>query len=285
MRLREASDVHNEFRPNPFQLPELEHDHETTLILAGDLDTNGRVLRKGGRWFPEGTEKFVAVKEWSRRFKYVIIVLGNHDYYGGCITDLPRKFKLDLKKLGYDNVFLLQNDVVVLDGVKFIGATLWTDYNNRNMTTMAQLEGTIPDDTGQYTFMTDFKKIKFNTSRKIRSASTFYIEHVKSRAFIKTESNKPFDGTVVVVTHHAPTMQSIDPRYRLKYHDNGGYASDMTQLIKDCPQIKLWFHGHIHHSFDYMFEQCRIICNPFGYHGIEVNHHFSPLLEIDTNEL
>jgi hypothetical protein len=48
---------------------------------------------------------------------------------------------------------------------------------------------------------------------------------------------------------------------------NGGYASDLSELILDNPQIVLWTHGHMHDPSDYMVGSTRVVCNPRGYAG------------------
>jgi hypothetical protein len=50
---------------------------------------------------------------------------------------------------------------------------------------------------------------------------------------------------------------------------NGGYHSDLSELILSNPQIKLWTHGHTHELFDYMIGSTRVVCNPRGYHSYE----------------
>jgi len=73
----------------------------------------------------------------------------------------------------------------------------------------------------------------------------------------------------VIVGHHAPSKQSIKPRYRSDNLINGAYSSDLSEFILDHPQIKLWTHGHTHDIFDYKIGETRVLCNPRGYMNYE----------------
>ena len=86
-------------------------------------------------------------------------------------------------------------------------------------------------------------------------------------------------GTVFMVTHHAPSPQSIQGRYLASVPM---YSSDMEAFIRKHPNIKYWAHGHCHHTSDYMVEQCRVISNPRGYVGMEVNPTFNPDFSVDV---
>lgn len=270
MKLRAASDLHNEFNEKSYSLPPLDTDHETVLILAGDLDTNGRLIKKG-RTFPGDSHSTIAIHEYAERFKAVIVVLGNHDYWGSSIDTLNARLKGILAEQGLDNVYVLDNDSVMIDGITFAGGTLWTDYNDGDPETILNAES----------YMNDFKKIRFRTTRKIKSASTFHTAHRRTRKYIEQVAAST-DGPVVVVTHHAPSFQSIDTRFRNDKHGNGSYASDLTDVMVDNPNIKFWFHGHIHKSSYYRIGDCWVICNPRGYYGFEMNPEFNPFLQVDV---
>jgi len=76
-------------------------------------------------------------------------------------------------------------------------------------------------------------------------------------------------GKFVVVGHHSPSKLSTKPQYQDDVLVNGAYSSDLSELMLDHPQIKMWTHGHTHHNFDYMIGECRVVCNPRGYDGYE----------------
>ena len=68
---------------------------------------------------------------------------------------------------------------------------------------------------------------------------------------------------------HSPRKLSTHPRYADEIIMNGAYSSDLSEFILDHPEIRLWTHGHTHHTFDYTIGECRVVCNPRGYKGYE----------------
>jgi hypothetical protein len=87
-----------------------------------------------------------------------------------------------------------------------------------------------------------------------------------------------------VLTHHAPSYQSVHPKYRNSGIANGAYVSDLDDLILDHTSIKYWSHGHTHSSFRYKINECEVICNPRGYFGhntSDLNLDFDPNLTIE----
>lgn len=246
--------------------PDLYEDLDSTLVLAGDLWQDRKWLT---RKFPDGESWGRKV---ARKFKYVVVVLGNHDYWGANFTLEAGKTKLELKSQGLDNVFLLDNDVVVLDQVKFLGGTLWTDF-----------------DRGSPLCKFNAPKIMEADYSRIRKGSHYgklfpddvEIAHHKTRKFIfqNAKRDEP-DQRVVVVTHMAPSHQSIDPMYRDDLAANPYYYSSLDREIADST-IDLWFHGHMHTVKDYMIEQTRVVCMPRGYRGHEIVEGFDPRFRIE----
>lgn len=238
MKINYLSDVHLEFGV-------LTHELEgEVLVLAGDITVNRRVS-----W----------INEAAKHFKYVVYVLGNHEHWRGYIEGTFRKTRQALAP----NVYVLENSSVVLDGVAFHGATLWTDFNNHDPLTMHAVDYN-PHTGG----LQDFRFVRFNGGAYRWTPESAYKTHLKSREFLRN-SIQPGD---VVVTHHAPTFKSIDPVHTDKLFD-GAYASDLSELILDT-EPKFWFHGHIHKSNDYMVGNTRVLCNPRGYEGHSLNPNF-----------
>lgn len=262
MKIAVASDCHIEFGPISLENTE----NADVLILSGDIcvvrdfsnDKKSIVLHK-------------FFKECSERFRHVLYVAGNHEHYNGDFANTYRDIRLHLLHLG--NVHVLDKELIIIDGVGFIGGTLWTDMNKEDPITLSHIRG----------YMNDFRIIKnSNTKVNFRDSdgkfhhrdSTFTPEdavedHKAMMQFIKTtidsNSNLPF----VVVGHHAPCKLSVKPRYKDDHIVNGAYSSDLSEFILDNPRIKLWTHGHTHDEFDYVIGSTRIVCNPRGYDGYE----------------
>lgn len=99
---------------------------------------------------------------------------------------------------------------------------------------------------------------------------------------------EPFDGTTVVVMHHAPSLRSLSLQHSNNRALDPAYASDLENLMVGASAPELWLHGHIHDSKDYVAGNTRIVSNPKGYGPmlplmptIE-NPDFNPALVIDV---
>lgn len=263
------SDLHLEF--GTFQIPRLDTDKETILLLSGDIHVGDRVLKEhrigkskppiyGSAW----------IKDVSEQFAHVLYIMGNHEHYRGSIDRTAIKIREGLAAADITNVTVLDNGVFEIPdiNVKVIGGTMWTDYNKGHPVTMYMAQQN----------MNDHKYIRCNKHlRKFRPQEAL-LEHLAFKEFLLEELAKEYDGTIILMTHHAPHQLSINPMYANDYHGNGCYASDLSEIILDYPTIKYWFHGHVHHTLDYndIGGICRVICNPRGYFGDILNEEFDP---------
>lgn len=294
MRVTVCSDIHLEFGPI-----ELTNDgNADVLILSGDIcvarDLNERdVYEVMGHDRSSKYHKFF--QECSARFPHVIYVAGNHEHYHGDYANTISKLK---QRLGYlSNLHILDKEKLMIDGVLFVGGTLWTDMNKEDPVTMANIRGVmndyrqvdnsnemcsvrtyVPKDKPVGMTDDDWLKLPYDDRHvvefKQRPASFMpehsVADHKSMLAFVEQSlADLPLDQKVVVVGHHAPCKASTKPRYEGEHIINGAYSSDLTEFILDRPQIKMWTHGHTHHNFDYMIGNCRVVCNPRGYINYE----------------
>ena len=193
-------------------------------------------------------------KRCSFQFPHVIYIMGNHEFYNGKFYAGIDYMREECAK--YPNVYMLEQDMKIIDNVVFVGGTLWTNMNKRDPLTMHAIEG----------MMNDFRIIR-NDARNYApmSALDVAIRHDKTLAYIEHIVHEHRNKKCVVVGHHSPSFQSAHPMYAHETLMNGGYHSDLSEFILDHPQIKLWTHGHTHHPFDYVIGETRIVCNPRGY--------------------
>ena len=193
-------------------------------------------------------------KRCSFQFPHVIYIMGNHEFYNGKFYAGIDYMRDEVAK--YPNITMLEQDMKIIDDVVFVGGTLWTNMNKRDPLTMHAIEG----------MMNDFRIIR-NDKRNYATMSALdvAIRHDKTLGYIKHVVQEHRDKTCVVVGHHSPSFQSVNPIYAHETLMNGGYHSDLSEFIMDHPQIKLWTHGHTHHPFDYVIGETRIVCNPRGY--------------------
>lgn len=198
------------------------------------------------------------LKRCSFQFPHVVYVAGNHEFYHGKFVGSLQDLRNECAK--FPNVYFMENDMRTIDGVTFVGCTLWTDMNKGDPLTLHAVSD----------MMNDYRIIRHDELgyTRLRPAHTA-ARHRRSVEYIRTVIEGKFDDKFVVVGHMAPSKLSVHPRYQNDTLMNGAYASDLSEFILDHPQIKLWTHGHTHHKFDYMIGSTRVVCNPRGYYGYE----------------
>ena len=267
MKIKYFSDLHldHHTKTSGIWVPKFsEEDLETTLVIAGDIWCDRRFLTRNVD-FGESWLSFM-----SKHFKYIILVLGNHDFYGCNFLDEVQKCKQEIEKQNLTNCFLLENDVKVLDNVKFIGSTLWTSINEAN-----------PLDMLEFDKMSDYKYIRVGSIyRKLKPEDT--ISRFKTSKYFIFENcvRDNSDQKIVVVTHMAPSILSIGERYKLDscvYF----YCSKLEYDIMDS-NIDVWIHGHSHSSSNYEIENTKVLCNPRGYYDDGLNEEFNEQLFIEV---
>lgn len=267
MKIALASDLHLEFQDINLQNTE----GADVLILSGDImvaeDLHNHPEMDYGMYSNVnladlGRRQATALrfrdflKRCSFQFPHVVYVAGNHEFYHGRWKQSLDHLREECAK--FTNVYFLERDVKVIDDVTFIGATLWTDCNKGDPLTLHSLSD----------MMNDFRVIRNDEHgyTKLRPSHTMY-RHQQTVAYLKSVLPDMKDRKIVFVGHHAPTYQSTHEKYKSDTLMNGGYRSDLSELILDHPEIVLWTHGHTHDPFDYMVGTTRIVCNPRGYAG------------------
>jgi len=245
MKLHILSDIHNEFET--FTAPVTDAD---VVVLAGDIHIGKRGLDWALQQFPE---------------KPIIYVLGNHEYYGEAIPKLTGKLR---ELAAGTNLHILEQEALTLDGVTFLGSTLWTDFALFGDPRVAGYEATQR--------MTDYRKIRISPQYSgLRSIDTA-VMHQRSRLWVQSQLEN-LTNDIVVITHHAPSKRSL-PKSRKDDLMSAAYASHLDEVVENS-NAKLWVHGHLHNSSDYKIGKTRVICNPRGYPD-ERNNEFIPDLVV-----
>lgn len=250
MKILILSDLHLEFANLP--PPEAEVD---VVVLAGDIWKKVHGIYWARSTWPE-TE--------------IIYVAGNHEFYRGDRSDVLRQLRDAADETG---VHFLDNDEVIINCVRFLGATLWTDF------LLFGVEQQVETMNAAFSGLNDFRKIN-QGEHLFTPADSISICNTSTQWLKSKLLNEQFQGKSVVVTHHLPSMKSVAERYKQDLL-SACFASNLDYMLG---YSDLWIHGHAHDSFDYKVGKTRIICNPRGYvfKGIPENSGFNSEFVIEV---
>nr|WP_093167209.1 metallophosphoesterase [Variovorax sp. YR216] len=253
MKLNVLSDLHLGF--SHYDRP---HNDADVVVLAGDISRPREAV------------------DWALRLdKPVLYVIGNHEFYGGSIDGVAEEFR---RLCAGTLIKVLDDNGAIVDGVRFLGTTLWTDFElfgdeDKRSAAMTEAQG----------MMRDFSRI-----RRCQAEPALFTPQDsiglfrRHSAWLDDMLATPHEGPTVVITHHAPSRRSIHPRFADSLL-NACFVSDAEHLLGE-DRVRLWIHGHTHDSFDYLVRGTRVICNPRGYakDGVNENPLFDPNLTIDV---
>lgn len=260
MNIQLVSDLHLNF--GDLQLP-----GGDLLIMAGDVF-------EASDWRKQASiaaryDRFCS--EELTKYSKVLYVFGNHEHYGGDYGKTTITIGDNLPP----HVTILENSHVEIEGIRFWGATMWTNMDKHNpLAIQAAKEG-----------LSDFTHIKYKHKVTRPNGHSYWtstfspelttqLHRTSLQSLLKSlEDHIPH----FVITHHAPTHMSVD---RVYTHStlNACYYSDLSDLILDHPHIQRWVHGHCHNHTDYMVGTTRVTCNPRGYYGYETQaDHYQPI--------
>jgi len=194
----------------------------------------------------------------------VLYVPGNHEGYGSHWEKIITKMKQVSKGT---HVTILHRDQVIVNNMRFIGATGWSSFNawpNRSEAMALAGMGRDPYDNG----VKDYRFIRTGGYRRIRPSDTA-VWNLRDIEFIENSLKIPFDGPTIVVTHHAPSVKSLKNGVTEPLD-----ASDVNlwEHIIEKYDIRAWIHGHTHEPMNYWIGNTEIITNPGGYPGQNLSH-------------
>lgn len=287
MRLLVLSDLHLEFG-NSYKVPHgIEYD---AVVLAGDIDSPGH---KAVDW---------ARRESTFDGRPVLYVAGNHEFYG---SEMAAELAGMRRAAEGSNVHVLDRDAVVIEGVRFLGCTLWTDFQLPVLRPDVDIARVVlrPDSSFDVDVaralrvanqsLNDFRCIEVlapamrqqraREFRRLLIAEDTLAMHWIDRDWLRRTLAEPFAGPTVVVTHHAPHSASVNYRY--------GRDLLAPAFVSELPEsmfamADLWVHGHTHGTGDYVINnRCWVVSNQRGYRLLDSsfeNHLFDPALVVSV---
>lgn len=278
MNIQLLSDLHLESNPLFTAQPLPGAD---VLVLAGDIgsyQTGSALLERGIEDF--GLARFsprpvsVGGAGWPTP---VLFVPGNHEYDGLDWNEAHAALADACARWG---ITWLADQSVVLGGVRFVGSTLWTDFD---ALTPPPWSGSAMEAEQACVLNASalaHEKVRRNARDKAFRAANYYLSKnhslragqpmlaadvrelgLASQAWLRAALAQPFEGPTVAITHFAPSLLSADPRYGLA-PGTAGFCNALDDLL---PLAQLWLHGHLHCPQDYVAHGCRVVANPLGY--------------------
>jgi len=232
LKIQIMSDIHKDQRGD---IPQFSREADA-IVIAGDIANNGK-----------GVDKFFNMVDNSVKVP-VIVVLGNHDYYSYRYNSFVKAVE-DYKEMAskYSNIHILARETLEIDGVNFIGATLWTDYDKgRGISTAISA-------------MPCFRYLRVDD--RLVNYQDILDEYNKDVAFIGNSLSNSLKN--VVITHHVPTFNHIPNKYK-NNRLNGSFCTNLDDFIMDN-QPDVWVCGHTHTNFTGQMGECTLYCNPWGY--------------------
>ena len=275
VKIQLLSDLHLETQPEFQATPAPAAD---LLVLAGDVGSYQRNSRLPGDDF--GLERFSpALGTWPVP---VLYVPGNHEYDNLDFDETHARLRSTCQRLG---ITWLEREVLVREGVRFVGTTLWSNFD-------------AIADQPQEPVTGEVERLKLR--HKGLRAANYYLEKMggtrfdrpflaeqwrdlalKCQRWLADALAQPFDGKTVVVTHFAPSLRSADPRYGVT-PGTAGFCNSLQPLMA---KVDVWLHGHLHCQHDYVEAGCRVVANTLGYAKRGEQAEFNPTFVLDLAEL
>ena len=260
MRIQLISDLHLENYPS--YVPRAAADVDI-LILAGDIGSyqTGSLLE--GEDF--GLGRF-SPRRPGAKWRRVFYIPGNHEFDSLDYECTYQSLRATCEALGIE---WLERETITVGGVRFIGSTLWTDFESvaKSKRTPAEQMKALEKAYRAANFYL-VKNTTFRNGEPMLAEAIRLLGQASQR-WLHDALAVPFEGTTVTVTHFAPTLGSADPRYGVT-PGTAGFCNSLDHLL---PLSQIWMHGHLHCANDFVVAgeadgksfSCRVVSNPRGY--------------------
>ena len=283
LRIQVMSDLHLESRHEG--LPVIERA-APVLALLGDIG-----YASAGE---EGEKLRQFLLAQTEAFDHVILVAGNHEYYGTSEEDGVAWLRALCEEVPRNNLHFLDRDEMELQGVRILGCTMWTRIPKR-----FRLEA--------WSMMRDFDKIGELSREEERGQGgdeelavmravhhgcekyhewylrdSLWLAGAIERARVDT-ANNTCKGAIVL-THHAPltkpeVVHSSSREMRGHIYGCEGTNNLYASMVAfDNPCVRAWAYGHTHKCFSMRCERSGLLLlsNPAGHWEGEVEGNFCP---------
>lgn len=217
------------------------------LIVAGDI----------GHY---NSQNIYVLKQIQKiyQYKYIVCVLGNHDYYllsnsskheYFYNSQLRAKAMRDLTNQE-EGMYCLDGEVIDIDGIKIGGADSWYDgkYIIRNFP--------------------DYRKEDINGLYEYVMNDANYVLGVSWIELSQEEKKKIeliYQDVDIMITHVNPSLYPEHTSSQFREEKTTGFFTfDGENYVKNGT-MKYWIFGHTHIANEFNFHGVKCICNPMGY--------------------
>ena len=229
------------------------YHRDEILVLAGDTSNSA-------------ISTLQYANSFANKFHAIIVVLGNHEFYKG----FPYSDVSDLKNIAIKNVHLLDKEAIQVSGITFIGATLWTDFNDDPRIELVAQRG-----------INDFNLMYVSAHEKV-TPLWMRKKHLEELEYIR-QMTKVVKGPKVIITHFPPLREFQHPRWG-SVNQNPLNAYFMTNNVEIYDwEFDAWICGHTHDGKQFEVAGKKFVCNPRGYayRGEPENKDFDPNLILE----
>ncbi|MCF8169082.1 MAG: metallophosphoesterase [Rhodoferax sp.] len=286
MKIQLLSDLHLEAHPHWHPQPTAGAD---LLVLAGDIGSYQAGSQLTDSDF--GLARFSPLLGWPTP---VLFVPGNHEYDALDFDLAHTRLRATCERLG---LIWLERETVLLSGLRFVGTTLWSDFDALGPDATATTETRADARDPERVQSTNLLALQLKAREKACRAANYHLKKTQTtrdgapwladgvrqqallcQAWLRNALSVPFTGITVAITHYAPSLSSADPRYG-RTPGTAGFCNALDDLL---PQASLWLHGHLHAPSDYRLAGCRVVANPLGYARKNEQAGFRPDLLIEV---
>jgi Icc-related predicted phosphoesterase len=214
-------------------------------VLAGDIHVGKSLI------------DFVQRVNGALPNTHIIFIAGNHEFYRQCRTTTLTIYREAFSS--HKMIHFLENDYIDIDGVRFIGATLWTGFPLHSPKyTLEEVMTYAKDNVSDFSLIADeTNPLKMFTPM---IAKTLFNESKAEIIKILEQSNPK---KCVVVTHFPPAKQVLHPLYPPDLVTSY-FTTDCLDIINTY-QPAYWFYGHNHWSDRTSIGSTKLVSNQFCY--------------------
>jgi hypothetical protein len=254
-KLTIVSDLHLERYNTPFIDPLVplykrnKYDIDTRILaLVGDICSP----------FHRNFEPFM--KLVASHFNYVLFIPGNHEYYnlpntplrniGECSVEILHKLRM------YQNIVLLNNRGIIINGYHFLGSTLWSKITNHK---------NFISKRGDYRHILNYqgKKLTIDETNQWHDDAVVWLKEELKQTNLQT----------IVLTHFAPLMNTKEtPVAHEKYigaKNVEAHCTNLSSMVKS--PINIWGFGHTHNNSAFYHNKVLMYSNPLGYYNAQLD--------------